>query len=151
MKNTTALTRLYSRLTNTSDPNACWEWTGPLNDGYGVIHYNGKQWMTHRLAVLLDGRDPTGYSVCHSCDNPSCCNPSHLWLGDHASNMLDQRLKGRHAHGSNNGRALINEQIATDMRTMFAAGATRKEIASHYNVGIHIVKNVISGKTWKLT
>jgi len=63
---------------------------------YGLIDFEGKPQMAHRIAYrLATGRDPGELSVCHECDNPPCCEPSHLWLGTHKENMLDMAAKGR--------------------------------------------------------
>jgi len=75
----------------------CWEWTGPTNPrGYGVATVDNKSIGAHRLALKLSGVDvPDGKDVCHSCDNPSCVNPEHLWVGSRRQNLADARDKKR--------------------------------------------------------
>ena len=77
--------------------NECWEWTGAKNTaGYGQIKHNRYQIGAHRIAWLLEnGSLPKGKLVCHHCDNPSCVNQRHLFLGTHKDNMLDKTRKGR--------------------------------------------------------
>lgn len=83
----------------------CWEWSkyiGPA--GYGVMSFLGKQAYAHRVAysllkdhslnVFQEGRNTeTTVHVCHSCDNPSCINPEHLWLGTMEKNIEDREAK----------------------------------------------------------
>ena len=84
-------------------PNGCLEWTGRAGNGlgYGKIHFNGKQVYTHRVAwELVNGPIPNGLYILHSCDNPPCCELTHLSLGTHAENMADMVAKGRQpGHG----------------------------------------------------
>ena len=89
--------RLWGRLNVTSS--GCWEWTGAPNGvfGYGRIRFNGRRVLTHRLAWELSyGSVPGGLFVLHHCDNPPCCKPEHLFLGDNFDNMADKVAKGRH-------------------------------------------------------
>jgi len=75
----------------------CWEWPGNRDaKGYGYVF--GKQLRrTHRVMYeLMYGPIPEGMLVCHRCDNPSCMNPSHLFLGTSADNNRDCVAKGRH-------------------------------------------------------
>ena len=90
----TAKQRLLSKLEKTD---SCWLCIGRLNkNSYGVIIVNGKQWMAHRLSyAVFKGEIPDGMFVCHSCDNPSCVNPDHLWLGSATDNFRDSESKGR--------------------------------------------------------
>lgn len=83
-------------------PDECWPWLRFKNDkGYGITkvtinkrRYNSK---TQRLAWLLTFGDiPDGLHVLHTCDNPPCCNPAHLFLGTNGDNMRDKVEKGRH-------------------------------------------------------
>ena len=79
---------------------SCWEWVGARNqDGYGVISVGGRrspQERAHRLSWRLHyGEIPAGMLVLHRCDNSSCVNPDHLFLGTQADNMRDKIQKGR--------------------------------------------------------
>lgn len=79
------------------DENGCWIWRGKKNRrGYGVVQWDGKWFLAHRIAYQwVKGEIATGLLVCHSCDVPSCVNPSHLWLGTDADNQADSIAKGR--------------------------------------------------------
>ena len=93
---TNTVDTFWKRIDKTSNPNGCWEWTGWKDrDGYGRFYYNDKGWQTHRFSMLIEGKDPEGWIVMHSCDNPSCVNPAHLSLGTPADNTQDMMDKGR--------------------------------------------------------
>lgn len=77
-------------------PNGCWLFNSHADkDGYRFFQFEGKDWRAHRLSVVFDGRDPTGKVVCHSCDNTSCVNPAHLFIGTQTDNNNDKVQKGR--------------------------------------------------------
>ena len=66
-------------------------------DGYACICSDGRRPMLHRVAYEAYYAEPIpdGMLVCHTCDNPGCFNPEHLFLGTHQDNVLDQIAKGR--------------------------------------------------------
>ncbi len=77
----------------------CWEWQGSLDShGYGQIRINKKLFTLPRLMGViclgLHGNEKDVF-VCHSCDNPKCFNPAHLFLGDRLANQRDMAAKGR--------------------------------------------------------
>lgn len=76
--------------------NGCWEWKSTIDVyGYGTFTNHKTRWLSNRFAaVLILGAEPQLF-VLHTCDNPSCVNPSHLWLGTHEDNMKDKIEKGR--------------------------------------------------------
>lgn len=78
--------------------NGCWDHLGAptSNNGYPRIRRKRQRWVTHRYVwYLAEGRIPRDLEVCHTCDNPVCVNPFHLFLGTHTDNMRDMVAKGR--------------------------------------------------------
>jgi len=75
----------------------CVEWPfGGNGKGYGMVFYGGSMRLAHRVAYEMANHPiPEGMAVCHSCDNPPCINPKHLWLGTRADNNADRVVKGR--------------------------------------------------------
>lgn len=86
-------------MTNTDIANQCWNWCGAKNgDGYGSIGFDGEIYVVTRIIArvafaYLDFKD--SMLICHTCDNPSCINPRHLFIGTHKDNFNDMVKKGR--------------------------------------------------------
>jgi hypothetical protein len=94
---TTLLEKLLNKVT-IDDQTDCWEFQGAKNNiGYGMIRDDKKMRTTHRVSYEEHNnvKIPSGLCVCHTCDNPSCVNPAHLWLGTRKQNTDDMIRKGR--------------------------------------------------------
>ncbi len=78
----------------------CWIWQGTIKrDGYGTLDVDYKIKRAHRLSYeIFKGPIPENMFVCHSCDNPPCVNPEHLWIGDNQDNQIDSVLKKRNRY-----------------------------------------------------
>ena len=86
----------FKMISSTSNPNNCWEWTGKKDqDGYGIFYYK-RSIKAHRYSIeLYDRKIPEGFLACHKCNNPSCVNPDHIYIGTHQQNMDDKKQKYR--------------------------------------------------------
>lgn len=124
----------------------CWLWTAAVSsNGYGAIKKPGGygRLYAHRVAYELTyGPIPDGFYVCHRCDNPPCCNPSHLFLGAPSDNTLDMRRK-RRARGR---PPKVSDDDVRAMRALCAAGASQSEAGRHYGISQPAVSLILSGK-----
>ncbi|TXH09407.1 MAG: HNH endonuclease [Spirochaetes bacterium] len=94
---TESLKEKFFRSVNPTDIEECWLWTGRTDKhGYGTIS-EGRNYRAHRVSYVIHfGKIDNGLLVCHHCDNPSCVNPLHLFLGTIKDNNRDRDNKGRH-------------------------------------------------------
>lgn len=137
----------------------CWEWIGrKLKNKYGyfdiLIETNKSiSVYAHRISWELFNNQPIpkGLYVLHRCDNPSCVNPEHLFLGTYKDNSDDMIRKGRakHVSGENHGCAKFTQQEADNIRTRYALGGiTPKELAKAYLVNTVTIHNILRYKTY---
>lgn len=129
----------------------CWPWTEGTDDaGYGMFQIRGTVERSHRAAFLMTGGELLpGDMVCHSCDNPPCCNQKHLFRSDHDGNMLDARTKGRMNQGSRNFAAVLDEDRVREIRVSLLAGMSRRTLAVAYGVSYATICQIASGRTWR--
>ena len=131
------------------DSNGCWIWQrGKHSLGYGCMMFEGRICWTHRLAyTLFKGEIPERKCVCHHCDNPSCCNPDHLFLGTSRDNTKDRHAKGRDAYGERNGNAKLTDKDVEEIRTKFdGVFGCIKRLAEEYGVSVYQINNILHGK-----
>ena len=136
----------------------CWEFTGyKTKDGYGMIGVFDSVVLTHRASYeVYIGPIPKGMLVCHTCDNPPCFNPDHLFLGTHKDNMKDMQSKGRTGkkYGEENPHSkLTNEQIDEIRKTHIATyqggrGGNTVELAEKYGVSRQYIGQIVKNK-WR--
>lgn len=139
-------------------PDECWNWTRAKTPrGYGKCLGT----YAHRVAYVLDTKTqiPDGLCVCHTCDNPSCCNPAHLFLGTHAENMADMVQKGRHVYegrggtppvfrGEKHARSKLTAKQVKTARRLHARGESYASLARRFGVSGPCIRNAIKGRTW---
>lgn len=141
----------WSKVAITADDNQCWLWLGGLNeDYYGLITWNNKVMIASRVAWMYpDYVIPDGMFVCHSCDNPRCCNPKHLFIGTHQDNMTDMARKGRMPKGSKHHKSKLTELEVEEMRRLHKLGIKGVELAHKYNVSISAISRIVNHKVRK--
>lgn len=129
----------------------CLIWTGYVHPkrGYGQIGRGGRVAglvETHRLAwELTHGPIPPSAFVCHTCDNPPCCEPSHLFLGTCADNVRDMVRKGRQARGMRLPQAKLTDEDIARVRSLRADGWLQRQIAAELGITQGYVSTVLAG------
>lgn len=154
LPNAATLFQFWSRVARTDDPDACWLWLGDrmVKNGrktYGrFFRYENRKrvkkgvpTLAHRVAFILHHGidDPKGLFVCHTCDNPPCCNPKHLFLEDNEGNMADASQKDRLGRKLSNEGALRLIELAKD------ENLTQEEIGEMFNISQSYVSQILRG------
>lgn len=147
----------------------CWIWTGAtLRRGYGAFQLNGRACRAHRVAYeMAYGSIPSGLFVCHSCDNPACVRPDHLWLGSAKDNTQDCIAKGRmvgpynHHHGGyklpsgcnvgeRNPRAKMTRDKVIELRARYSSGCELlTNLANEFGIAFSAADKIVRYETWK--
>ena len=135
-------------------PDNCWGWTAcKIKDGYGLIIVDNKvQLATHVLFYLRKGYwPPKGRTANHHCDNPSCLNPRHLYLGTMKSNMCDkyQRGRGNHPKGEQNSNSKLTEKKVRKIKRLYSGGVIQIELARRFGVNSGTISYIVNNKQWK--
>ena len=140
----------------------CWEWLGSKTDrGYGRIKHHGRELRAHALSYEINVGRVGRMIVCHSCDNPGCVRPDHLWLGTHTENIADRDRKGRTARGEQiSNTCKLNEQTVRAIRKLWRTEGTRlkpghrgglnfSEVGRRFGISNVQARNICLGKSWK--
>ena len=128
----------------------CWVWMGGLTvAGYPQIESAGKKHYAHRVSYELHhGVSAEGMLVCHRCDNPSCVNPNHLFLGTPKDNQNDMAVKRRSTYGQKNAQAKLSEAEALRIKKMGTSGFSQQKIADAFGVSRSNVGLILRGERW---
>lgn len=134
----------------------CWEWKSAIGTGdYGSTHYKGVSSSASRIAwqIVYGDIESEDIFVCHTCDNPPCCNPKHLFLGTRQDNVDDMMKKGRyvnpHCLGESHGGHKLSDVDVVNIRNLRRLGQTYKKIAELMHVSSSCVRDVLKGKNWR--
>lgn len=130
-------------------PNECWEWKGTLIKerkkgigNYGKFSVRGKFVTASRYSYQLHyGEIPKSLYVCHTCDNPPCVNPDHLFLGTQLDNMRDMLSKGR-----DNYHRKYSKEFIDKLKKEVEESKTYKEVASKYDLTVSQVWSVLNNR-----
>lgn len=136
-------------------PAECWPWMrARMRKGYGV----SREGLAHRIAYRIScGPIPKAMFVCHSCDNPPCCNPKHLFLGTPKDNSQDAARKNRfprtpRTFGASHHRStakLTPDQVMKIRKVYYPDGLTHRQIAECLGISRENVGQIVRENTWR--
>ena len=135
--------------------NDCIEWNKSKDrNGYGHRSFRGKNMLAHRVSwILAYGEIPNGLNVLHRCDNPSCVNPSHLFLGTQKDNIKDCQQKGRISRESRNvgrthGMSKLSEQTVIRIKMLHGIIPARK-VGEWIGMSGPWIGGIMRGDVWR--
>jgi len=154
--NKTIEERFWEKVDRSRGEDSCWEWLGGKTpDGYGLLWTGKNRIGAHRFSYMLSHNIQSlsrNSFVCHSCDNPSCCNPKHLWLGSNRDNQLDYFSKGlpnNHPTGKDNHSTKLTEKQVLEIRELRISGLSIHKIAKRFGVVDSAIFYILKRHTWK--
>ena len=126
----------------------CWNWKGSCFDfGYGRFHVKSKSVLAHRWAYsFYKGEIPDKMCVCHTCDNPKCANPDHLFLGTPKTNAEDKVIKNRQARGEKIRKLKLNKEQASEI---ISSDKSLPDLAKQYGVSYGVIWGIKRKKYYK--
>ncbi len=135
----------------------CWPFIGTRPGEYGQFTLRigppARVPQAHRVAYALKHeRDVDELPlIMHTCDNPPCCNPSHLKEGSKLLNAQDRDAKGRNvSHGGEGcGRSKLTRDDVLAIRTRHAGGQTVPSLAAQWGVAKSTIRAIVRGTSWR--
>ena len=151
--------RFWSKVEKTENS---WLWNFSLDGmGYGsFVIFKNKEYKTARASrmsfYLTNGPIPDGMCVCHSCDNPKCVRPDHLWLGTRSQNSKDMAQKGRNPTllkseeilGEDHPRATLKNCEVALIKKLFSHNLSQTFIAKMFKTTKHTIFRIKHGHQW---
>lgn len=131
--------------------NGCWEWTGGKSHGYGQVRirevWGNRPVYAHRASFVVYHLQPIpkGLVICHTCDNPCCINPGHLFLGTQDENLKDMANKGRSCLGAKNGMTKFTEEDVLNIKAEVNAGVKQYVVSEKYGISQAQVSRIMRG------
>lgn len=143
----------WSKVDIKDNTKECWNWLCHTNWGYGQFHLStiNKPIRSSRIAYILSkGAIPDKKIVMHNCNNPTCCNPNHLILGDQSENMQYMIECGRaDRKGENSPFAELTEDQVREIHNIYKENEfTQKEIGGMFGVDQGCISLILNGKRW---
>jgi len=131
----------------------CWGWEGADDGrGYGHLRFHGEDYKTNRISYEYHyGVGPGKGWVLHTCDNPPCTKPEHLFLGTPKDNAEDRKNKGRNGDlsGQNNGRAKLTAQQVEEIRLRYVPRViTYDALSKEYGVSPGMISHIVNKRNW---
>lgn len=154
-----SLDRFWSKV-DVRGPEDCWEWKkARYHDDYGMLGLakpDGRKgtMRAHAFAlVLATGEDQGGRYALHTCDNPPCCNPAHLYWGNQKRNIKDMDERGRRVssprRGEFNYNAKLTELDVLKIRELYAAGGiSQTALGLQFGIKQAQVSHIVRGGGW---
>lgn len=146
--------RFWAKVDKSGGPDACWNWKASVNpDGYGNFMWKNEQ-RAHRVAwILTNGPISDGLSVLHEptrCNNRTCCNPAHLYLGTQFQNVHDMIKIGTKAciAGENHANSLLNTESIIEIRKSYNKVPVGY-LVSQFKVTVGTIRDVAKGRSWQ--
>jgi hypothetical protein len=141
--------RFLKKIARTSDTD-CWLWIGGKSrGGYGCIGYKTGNISAHRASWIIHfGLIPENLHVLHTCDNPACVSPHHLFLGTNLDNVKDKEAKGRGNHpiGARNSSTKLTAEMVREIRD---SPFRLTYLGRVYGVTAMCIKKIKTGENWK--
>lgn len=147
--------RFWSNIDKSGGPDACWPWMGQKGrGGYGKFRVGSDRKLvpSHRYALIVAGSGiPDGMFALHSCDNPPCCNPSHLRAGTTADNARDRTERGRRhdTAGEKSPSARLTNEDVREIRARHSAGETLGALGVAFGMTSSNIQFIVTRRTWK--
>lgn len=140
--------RFIQKVTKTD---GCWLWNANKDEhGYGLVWIQNRRYFAHRVSYQIHTAvEPGDLHVLHRCDNPSCVNPDHLFLGTQRDNVLDCAAKGRTSRGEKRYSAKLTDETARRVIELRKSGVLIEAVAKMFGVSPATVSKVANRKIWK--